>query len=502
MKPKLIGLFLLIGLIPMVLGGWQAGNLATKALMKKSFEELEAVRQIKKHQVETYFAQSQSDLRVLVETVSTLRKEALAKLEAVQEIKKAQVENYFSAMESQLHVMKDDENVLTALTAFNQAFETAGNKVGTSQWEGLAQQYDPRMKDIMADNGWSDLYLIHTDGDIVYTVNRQSDLGMIIPESDLKAQGIGKAFEQAKTMGNDEIALADLAPYSPANGLPAAFMMARMQDPGTGELKGYVAFQIPLDRINAIMFRRNGMGETGESYLVGQDGFMRSDSFLDPEKHSVAASFKNKIKVETEAAKSGLAGKDGQQVIKGYAGNLVVSCWDTVDLGEGIRWAMISEVAVIEAFSPKNEAGSEYYDQYARKYGYSDLFLINPDGLVFYSVGKEADLNSNLARGKYASSNLGRLFRSVLETKRFGLADFEPYAPSNGEPSAFMAQPLVNDQGRAEVVVALQLPLKAINAIMTGRTGMGDTGETYLVGPDKLMRSDSFLDPEHHSVAA
>ncbi len=74
-------------------------------------------------------------------------------------------------------------------------------------------------------------------------------------------------------MGNDYIALADFAAYSPSGGAPAAFMMARMQDE-KDELKGYVAFQIPLAGINEIMLHRNGMGKTGESYLVGQDGLI------------------------------------------------------------------------------------------------------------------------------------------------------------------------------------------------------------------------------------
>ena len=166
----------------------------------------------------------------------------------------------------------------------------------TSEWDVLAEKYDARMKDIMHDNGWYDIFLIHTDGDIVYTVTRESDLGMVIPDSELLEQGIGKAFEIAKAMEKDEIALADIAPYSPSGGAPAGFMMAQMRNE-YGVLKGYVAFQIPLDKINAIMLQRDGMGKTGETYLVGQDGLMRSDSFLDSEGHSVAASFKNTTKV-------------------------------------------------------------------------------------------------------------------------------------------------------------------------------------------------------------
>ena len=58
-----------------------------------------------------------------------------------------------------------------------------------------------------------------------------------------------------------------------------------------------------------------------------------------------------------------------------------------------------------------------------------------------------------MVNGKYASSNLGELTRKVLQTKGYGMADFAPYAPSNGDPAAFIAQPVVHD-GEVEMVVA------------------------------------------------
>ncbi|MCP4042440.1 MAG: methyl-accepting chemotaxis protein, partial [Gammaproteobacteria bacterium] len=114
---------------------------------------------------------------------------------------------------------------------------------------------------------------------------------------------------------------------------------------------------------------------------------------------------------------------------------------------------------------------------------------------------KEADYETNMVSGKYKDSGLGQPTRKVLGTKQYGVADFAPYAPSNGDPAAFIAQPYIRD-GEIELIVALRLSLEAINSVMQQRDGMGETGETYLVGSDKLMRSDSFLDPEGHSVMA
>ena len=141
-----------------------------------------------------------------------------------------------------------------------------------------------------------------------------------------------------------------------------------------------------------------------------------------------------------------------------------------------------------------------YFKQFIHTYGYYDLFLISADGQVFYTAEREADYNTNLVQGPYAGSGLGRLFRDVRQRGGYRMVDFAPYAPSQGAPAAFIAQPV--RVGASELVVALQLSIERINAIMAQREGMGETGETYLVGSDHRMRSDSYLDPVGHSIEA
>ena len=156
---------------------------------------------------------------------------------------------------------------------------------------------------------------------------------------------------------------------------------------------------------------------------------------------------------------------------------------------------------VLEMIHGKEELSKNYpfFQFYKEAYGYYDVMLIQPNGYIFYNVDKEAEFQTNILNGKYSSSNLGRLISEVSRSKRYGIVDFEPYAPSNGDPAAFIAQPVMNE-GKVEMYVALQISLDAINEIMQVRDGMGETGETYLVGQDLLMRSDSFLDPKNHTV--
>ncbi len=501
MKPKLIGTLLLVSLIPLLSIAWIAGQKAEEALLAQSYAQLEGVRSIKKTQIEKYFAERQGDMGVLATTVDTLRDEAFKKLQAIQSMKQSQLQDYLRAMKTSLKTLSADPAAQQAMLDLNETFEANGDSIDTPEWRTTARKHQSRLKDIVEGNGWYDLFLIHTDGDIVYTNARESDLGQIIPDSKLRDSSLGEAFRRASRAGPNEVVLGDFAPYAPSNGEPAAFMMTQMRN-AQGNLIGYVALQIPLDRVNAIMLQREGLGQTGESYLVGPDQLMRSDSYLDLQGHSVNASFANHTTVSTTPVTQALAGESGTGVIVDYNGNPVLSTWNPVEVGSGIRWAMVTEIDVAEAFVP-HKAGEDkdYFNKYIEQYGYYDLFLINPDGLVFYSAAKEADFGTNMLSGKYSNSNLGRLVKEVATSRTFGLADFEPYAPSNDAPAAFIAQPLYHD-GKLELIVAMQLPLEGINDIMQQRDGMGRTGETYLIGADKRMRSDSFLDSQGHSVEA
>lgn len=498
MKPKLISLFLMAGLIPLCLVGWWGANLARNALIKQSYNQLEGVREIKKSQIERFFAEREGDMGVLLETVGALRLESFNKLKAVQSIKINQVKGYFAERMSDISIMSETESVSDSLIAFSDAFQKDGGTTGGKTWLSVEGTHGAWLKGFKESYGYYDLFLINSGGDVVYSVAKESDLGQNLINGTLSGSPLGKMFQKAR----QKISLQDFEPYAPSNGEPAGFVGTPVKR--NGKLLGIVAVQLSLDEINQIMQERNGLGKTGEVYLVGQDKLMRSDSFLDPEHHSVKASFSDTTlgSVETEAAEAALNGKSGEKVIRDYNGNPVLSIFSPLRI-EDLSWAIIAEIDVAEAFSPVDRNGNEYYKKYIEKYGYYDLFLINPDGLAFYTAAKESDYQTNFTNGKYATTNLGKLFRDAMVSKKFGVADFEPYAPSNNEPCAFIAQPLVDSRtNEIEMVIGLQLSLEAINTIMQKRDGMGETGETYLVGQDKLMRSDSYLDSVNHTVKA
>ncbi len=506
---KLMVCFLSVGLIPFAFISMVALSKSSNALYEQAFNQLEGVRGIKLAQINSFFDEREGDIRVLGELVSTLREEAFAKLTAIREIKKIQVESFFEERMGDVRVLADSPFIHKAMMRLDAAYDLEGGYAGGTfkgysnkkydapdSYRTVHDKYFTNLKFYMDEYGYDDLFLMSADnGDISFSVTKEGDFGQRISNVDSSLRDVWRI-----AVKEGRVVLSDIKPYSLSGDLPAQFVAAPIKK--KGKLIGILAMKISLDAINTIMSQRFGLGETGETYLVGSDLLMRSDSFLDPKNHTVVASFKNpsKGKVDTKAGNEVIAGKTGADVITGCNGNPVLSAYTPVHIGD-FTWGLLAEIDVAEAFCPKDSSGKYFFEKYIKQYGYYDLFLMNPDGYCFYTACKESDYQTNFVDGKYMDSGLGELTRKVLSKKDFGIADFAPYAPSNDEPAAFVALPIVDD-GDVDLVVALQLSLESINSIMQQRDGMGETGETYLVGSDKLMRSDSFLDPTNHSVKA
>ena len=145
---------------------------------------------------------------------------------------------------------------------------------------------------------------------------------------------------------------------------------------------------------------------------------------------------------------------------------------------------------------------AEYHDDFRRflhAFNYYDIFLVEPDdGHIVYSVYKEVDFGTSLLDGPYRDSNLAEAFRAARKAgagEESRLTDFAAYGPSYGAPASFIASP-ITDAGEVIGVLVFQMPIGEINKTLTGgqdwrAEGLGQTGETVLVGPDGRMRNDS-----------
>ncbi len=159
------------------------------------------------------------------------------------------------------------------------------------------------------------------------------------------------------------------------------------------------------------------------------------------------------------------------------------------DARDGSRW------------SAANARYNGYFREIATRMGFRDAFLINARGDVVYSAYKGVELGTNVLTGPYrGEGNLPDAFRKAMASNDIDyvdITDFAEYLPV-GATYGLDAGSGRADPGRAAGVMAVEYPASVVNNLMTAdrqweRAGMGRTGETFLVGNDDLMRSDSRL---------
>lgn len=131
---------------------------------------------------------------------------------------------------------------------------------------------------------------------------------------------------------------------------------------------------------------------------------------------------------------------------------------------------------------------------------YEDLYLVNHDGMVVYNFDKGNDFGTNLATGDYSTTHLAGLYNALLtaSTTEVKFTDFEPYNPSGSIPTSFLGTPVIDLKTQKPLgFLIVQLPLARINDLMQSKVEtIGETGQVYLVGEDKLMRTSPIINAE------
>ena len=145
------------------------------------------------------------------------------------------------------------------------------------------RRFHPYFRTVADELGLDDVLLLDRDGDIVYTTYKGTDLGSNIIRGELSGGALEQVFQEALQSNNrDFVAGADFVEYQPSYARPTMFIASPV---GTAsDLSGVLVYAVSTDKVNAVMTggddlsKVEGLGRTGETYLAGPDGTMRSIS--------------------------------------------------------------------------------------------------------------------------------------------------------------------------------------------------------------------------------
>ena len=384
---KLIIVFLTVGLIPMGVIGVESIMTSNDIITKQVSNQLSSVRQLKANAVERYFERVSKQIQTLAANSlvingatrlpgayqSFLNESEISQTTLEQQKKQVRqyYEDQFGKEYKKINGTAADINTLLSQLdddswAHQYAYisnnshplgekhrQTLTDADDYSSYSMLHQALHPSLRGFLEQFGYYDIMIVDPkSGDIVYTVFKEIDFSTSLSTGPFADTSLGEAFKKAMAIndGSTRTVLTDFRPYTPSYSAPASFISTPIYN--EGEVVGILIFQIPIDEINAIMSERAGMGETGESYLVGPDYLMRSDSFFNKEHHGVITSFKNPElgSTKTDVTQKAFAGESGILRTTNYQQMEVLSSYSLIKLGD-FDWAIVAEQEVSETFA-------------------------------------------------------------------------------------------------------------------------------------------------------
>ena len=281
-----------------------------------------------------------------------LKNQAFRQLEAVWAVKGAEVSRFFDGRRNDVLTLAQDPSLRLAYAQLRAACRSLGEG-GAATLKGLDRgrfeapasyrevhdRHIAFLTHYIRQQGYYDLLLLDDRGMAVFSVEKEADFGR---DHARAASALGDAWREV-TAGRWPV-LTDMKLYPPSKDAPAQFVAAPIDGDEAGT--GVLVLQVSVDSLDAIMGQRSGMGDTGETYLVGTDHRMRCNSVLSPTTHGVTASFTGTVAkngIDTEAVNQALAGGNGSRVTEGYRGGRVLSVFGPLAVGDA-RWALVAQI--------------------------------------------------------------------------------------------------------------------------------------------------------------
>ena len=402
LRSQLMLMLLSVGVSAMLAIAYFGYHSGEDHLTKRIFEQLTSVRASKAYQMQSYFDTLRNQTEALSEDLMVVNamkdfKRAYRGLDArsIPEAWLNSIDSYYKdQFIPRLAYLQEGAPIADLYEPHNSAGQylqyhyIAGNSnsVGTklrlvdagdgSEYSKAHALYHPRLSKYHDLFGYNDLFLVDPDsGAIIYSIGKEVDFGMSLATGPYRDSNLADAVSAAiNAKAKGFVKIVDFAHYKPSYGAPAAFIASPIFD--GDEFIGVLGLQVPVDEINRVMtgnnnWAKDGLGRSGETYLVGADNAMRSVSrFLVEDPVGYLETLRNlnvksqtiddierygtsilEQQMDSEASRNALERREGTIIVEDYRGVKVLSSYSPLNLN-GLDWAVLSEMDLDEAYAP------------------------------------------------------------------------------------------------------------------------------------------------------
>jgi len=282
------------------------------------------------------------------QTKSSLVRAAQEKLEQSAYIKKQFISNWFFYRFTDVkNQSKSEANIYlinSLIKGFNKSNSSLPSYISSSEWTNIV--YNSKSELLNFKNNYNfiyDLFLIDTRGNILFSIEKENDLGTNL----LSGKYSNTKFSTAvhNTLTTNKMQFSGIERYEPSQNKLAGFISAPIHDE-SGNLIGAFALQLNLKPVFDLITHKEFNNSSHTHYIVDQEGIIQTP--IRDDWHQVlnkTISNKNFIETKNSTPKS--------KSYLGPEGNNVFGVHKYITL-QNVQWILITEVNKAEALSPAN----------------------------------------------------------------------------------------------------------------------------------------------------
>lgn len=222
-----------------------------------------------------------------------------------------------------------------------------------SPYEVLHKRIHPAFVNVTKNLGYDDILLVTADLAVGYSVTKGPEFATQLNDGYFANSHFGKIAREALAQTSpDAILIADFEPYAANQGKPYGFMASPIFH--REKNIGAVVFKLSLESINEVMLSSLNANDSSNAYLVGPDGKLRSDSSKGGQSFTVHDAFSADSDFDLRTSpqvQRALAGETGIMHSENLLGEPSLSAYSSVDVGSGLTWAMVAEVPLTHALA-------------------------------------------------------------------------------------------------------------------------------------------------------
>ncbi len=281
----------------------------------------------------------------------SIQEETYQRLDKIRTVKKQQLFDYLEKIRKNADAIGSDNPMSEFFYIKNRYYQLQKTTPPPETLLRKISELKKKIRDHYLRNysSFYDILFINKDGDIFYTIRQQSDYHENLFEGELAQTALAQQLKK-----HPMETFVDYQYYAISDEPSAFFVVPVLKD---GHFAGWFVLQCAINKINSMFTQEEGLGATGEVFLVNKQHYMLTDSRF----YGDSSILKKHLSYENIAAK--FREKAGHKIVVDYRGVRALSSFEVCRISNS-EWLLITKIdedeITTEQYKKKREESRQH----------------------------------------------------------------------------------------------------------------------------------------------